>query len=93
MEYKVVEESKSRLVLELKKASHGLCNALVKELWKDNKVKAAAYKIDHPLVGIPRIILEVAHGNDAKKTLQDALKRLIKDAEKFKKEFSDKVKR
>ncbi len=93
MELKVIEQTKNKVIFEVKEASHGLCNAVVKELWHDSKVKAAAYNVDHPLVGVPTIIVEVTQGNEPKKAIQDAIKRLIKNSDKFKKEFSDKVKR
>lgn len=83
MEIKILEEKKSRLVFEVKGESHTLCRALQKELWNDSHVKAAGYNIDHPLVGVPKFVLET-DGADPRKTVSAAIKRLQKTAEKFK---------
>jgi len=83
MEIKILEEKKNRLVFEIKGESHTLCKALQKELWNDSHVKVAGYNIDHPLVGVPKFILET-DGADPKKTISSAIKRLQKQTEKFK---------
>ena len=84
MEVKVLEEKKNRIVLEIEGETHSLCNALVKELWNDKHVKAAGYRIDHPLVNKPNLMVET-DGADPKKTISAAVKRLGKAAEEFKK--------
>ncbi|MBN1645390.1 DNA-directed RNA polymerase subunit L [Candidatus Woesearchaeota archaeon] len=83
MEIKILEEKKGRLVFEIKGESHTLCRALQKELWNDSHVKAAGYNIDHPLVGVPKFVLET-DGADPRKTVSAAIKRLQKHAIKFK---------
>jgi DNA-directed RNA polymerase subunit L len=93
MEINILEESKNRILFELKGADQGFCNMLVKELWKNSAVKAAAYRVDHPLVGIPKIIVEVTQGNDVKDVIQKTVKNMEKDADKFKKEFLLKLKK
>jgi DNA-directed RNA polymerase subunit L len=84
MEIKVLEEKKNKIVISVKGESHTLCNALVKELWNDKHVKSAGYRLDHPLVGVPSIMLET-DGADPKKTMSAAVKRLKKAAGDFKK--------
>ena len=91
MEINVLEESKNRLVVELKGESHSFCNALKAELWKNKKVKVAGYNIAHPLVGVPKLVIETESG-DPKKLLVDAVKNLKKDADAFIKSFSKKAK-
>jgi DNA-directed RNA polymerase subunit L len=86
MEINVLEESKNKLVVEIKGESHALCNALKAELWGNKNVKLAGYNIAHPLVGIPKLILEVESGNP-KQLLADAAKNVKKDAEAFLKAF------
>lgn len=86
MEIKIIEEKKNKLVLEAKGVSHGFCNALVSEIWNDEDTKSAGYNINHPLVGIPTIIIESK--GDAKKLILDAIKRLKKKTSDFNKEFS-----
>jgi len=84
MEIKVLEEKKNKLVVSMEGETHTLCNALVKELWNDKHVKAAAYKIDHPLVGVPNLMVET-DGADPRKTINSAIDRLAKAADDFKK--------
>jgi DNA-directed RNA polymerase subunit L len=87
MEIKVLEEKKNRLVLEIKGEGHAFCNALKRELWNDLHVKIAAYKIKHPLVGIPTLFVETDGKETPKKALTEAAKRLSKEADKFKTAF------
>ncbi len=91
MEINVLEESKDKLVVELKGEGHALCNALKTELWNSKKVKMTGYNIAHPLVGIPKIVIETDSG-DPKKLLADAAKAVKKDADDFLKDFKKKVK-
>ncbi|MBT5343096.1 DNA-directed RNA polymerase subunit L, partial [Candidatus Woesearchaeota archaeon] len=58
MEFNVIEESKTKLVFELKGETHTFCNVLKKELQDTKGVELVTYKIDHPLVGIPKFHIE-----------------------------------
>lgn len=78
MEFNILEKSKYKVKFELKGETHTFCNMLVDELWKDETVKVAAYKIEHPLVAIPQFIIETNNTKTVKKALQDAVKRLMK---------------
>ena len=80
MELKFLEEDKHKLIFELKGEDHTFCNVLVKELQKDSSIKAAAYRIDHPLARIPTIIVE---GDDPKKSLKKAISTLKKESQDF----------
>jgi DNA-directed RNA polymerase subunit L len=88
MDINVVEEKKNKLVFEIKGEGHTMSNAIRKELWNDEHVKMAAYTIDHPLIEIPRFILET-DGADPRKTLVAAAKRLQKELEKIKSESKE----
>ncbi len=90
MEINVLEESKNKLVVEIKGESHALCNAIKSELWKNKKVKTTGYNIAHPLVGVPKLIIE--SNSDPKKLLVDAVKSVKKDADDFLKSFTKTVK-
>lgn len=83
MEVKIIEEKKNKLVFEVPGEGHTLCNVLQKELWNDSHVKAAGYNIAHPLINIPKFILET-DGADPKKTISAAVKRITKDIAKIK---------
>ncbi len=78
MELKVLEESKNRLVVEVKGEDATLMNILRKELWNDDSVKAAAYAIKHPSVSNPQLIVETS-GKSPRDALADAVKRLKKE--------------
>lgn len=86
MEFIVIEESKNKLVFELKGETHTFCNALKYELQQVKGVNIATYKIDHPLVGIPRFQIETK-GIEPRKAMKEALKSLKKQAQDFDKEI------
>ena len=87
MELNVLEESKKRMVFELKGETHTFCNALKEALWKVNGVEIASYTIDHPLVGVPRFIIETK-GIEPREALKKASANLKKMTQDFKKELS-----
>ena len=87
MEFIVMEESKNKLVFELKGETHTFCNLLKKELQNHKDVTLVSYRIDHPLIGVPRFILETK-GAEPRKVLKVVLQSLSKKAEEFKKEVT-----
>jgi DNA-directed RNA polymerase subunit L len=88
MELNVIETTKKKLIFELKGADHTCCNVLKDELWNDKSVIVATYNIKHPLIGIPKFILET-DGKDPKKTLLDAVARLSKKNKEFLTKFKN----
>ncbi|MBN2458925.1 DNA-directed RNA polymerase subunit L [Candidatus Woesearchaeota archaeon] len=78
MEIKILEDNKKRLVFELIGADHTLCNSLKKELWSDSATRAASYKIEHPLIGIPKFIVDTNGQKEPRQVLKSAVKRLQK---------------
>jgi DNA-directed RNA polymerase subunit L len=82
MEIKVVEKSKKKIIFDVVGVDHTFSNALKKELWNDKSIKISAYSIAHPLIGIPRFIVET-DDKDPEKALLDAVKRLQKKNEQF----------
>jgi len=89
MELNVLEKTKKKLIVEIKGVDHTFCNALKKELWNDKAVTVSAYNIDHPLVGVPKIIVETNGTKTPEKALEAACARL----DTKNKEFSTKFKR
>ena len=85
MEFKIIEESKTKLIFELVGETHTFCNVLKKELQGIKGVNIATYKIDHPLVGIPRFQIETKDV-EPRKALKEALKNLKKNAKDFENE-------
>jgi len=87
MEINIIEDKKKRLVFELKGEGHTLCNALREELWNDKSVTVSAYNISHPIIGVPKFIIET-DDKDPKKALKDAITRLKKRNSDLSKEVS-----
>jgi DNA-directed RNA polymerase subunit L len=92
MDIEILEETKNKIHFKVKGEDHTILNLLKEELWKDNNVKAAAYRMDHPLIGIPEMTVEVTQGNDPRKAIKDAVKRIEKSIEKLKTEFKAQIK-
>ncbi|MFH0875920.1 MAG: DNA-directed RNA polymerase subunit L [archaeon] len=87
MEINILEDKKKRLVFELKGEDHTICNLLREELTNDSAVSVAAYNISHPLIGIPKFIVETNADKEPKKALKDAISRLKKKNDNLKKQF------
>ena len=87
MEFKVLDESKNRLVFQLTGETHTFCNVLKDALRNVKGVLVATYKIDHPLIGVPEFLVETKDV-DPRKALRAALEVVTKQAEEFKKEVS-----
>ena len=88
MEFTVIEESKAKLVFNLKGETHTFCNLLKDELLNTKGVVTASYRIDHPLTGTPRFLLETK-GAEPRKALKEALASIKKKAEAFRKEVAE----
>lgn len=69
MELKVIEKSKSRLVVDFVGTDHTICNAIKQALIEDKDVKNAGYFIEHPQTSEPRFLIE---GSDPVKSLEKA---------------------
>ena len=87
MEINIIEEDKKRMIFEIKGESHTLTNLLEKELWKDEDVKSAGYNVAHPLIGVPKMIVETTTKKTPREAVEDAIKRLKKQDADFQKSF------
>ena len=83
MEIHVQEKSSKKLIFTIKGADHTLCNPLKRELYHDKSVKIAAYTIEHPLIRVPKFIIETDGKKKPEKALSDAIKRLQATNKKF----------
>ena len=88
MELVIVEDTPKKLIFELKGEGPTIFNTLKKTLWANKHVKTATYNVEHPLVGVPRMIIETDGEVKPRKALSEAIEKLHKDAEKLKKDFS-----
>ena len=84
MELKIIEQSKTKMVIEIKGEDHTFCNALKASLQNDADIKYASYTVEHPSISSPVMIIE---GKDPKDSLMKAAKKLGKDFEKLKESF------
>lgn len=87
MEVRILEKSKTKAVFELAGSNHTICNALKKSLHEDKEVKVASYTIEHPLIGIPKFILQTSTKSSPQKALASAARRLQKENAKFLESF------
>jgi DNA-directed RNA polymerase subunit L len=88
MEIIVVEETPKKLIFELKGEGNTVLNALKNTLWQNKHVKVATYSIEHPLVGVPKMIVETDGEVKPRKALLEAAEKLQKDADKLKKDLA-----
>ena len=77
MELDILEYSKQNITFRLKGEGHTFCNLLRKELWNDDSVNVAGYKIEHTLESTPVFIVRTEN-KDIKKVLLDSCSRLQK---------------
>ena len=85
MEMNVIEENKNRLVVKVEGIGHTICNIIKNQLSKNSNVKAVAYKIDHPLVGVPQMVIETNGKVSPRAAVKKAIDSLSKEADKLKK--------
>lgn len=78
MEIKYIEDSKERITVELIGEDHTLANAIRKELWDNPHIKISGYRVEHPLVSSPVLVIETDGREDPKKALSKALDGLKK---------------
>jgi DNA-directed RNA polymerase subunit L len=84
---KIIRDEKKELEIEVTGESHSLCNAIRKVLMEDKNVDAAAYVVDHPIIGEPKLYIRAKNPRQslkkAAKTLQsrcDEFKKLVESA-------------
>ncbi len=83
MELNILENKKTRMVFELKGEDHTFCNVLKEELLTNKKVEIATYAITHPLIRIPKFIIETTDSETPKKALDKAVISLKKRNDEF----------
>ena len=91
MEVKVLENTKHKLVIEVPGEDHTLFNILSQELMNDKEVKIGGYLVEHPVINIPRLIIETKTKSPVK-VLQEAIKSVKKLNDTFAKAVEKAVK-
>lgn len=88
MKIEIKEDKKNKLVFNIEGVSHGFCNVLKKELWDDSHIKAAAYKVEHSLIGTPTFMVETNGKETPKAALLKAAEKLSKKGSELKKKLA-----
>ncbi len=78
---KIITDKKNELEIEITGETHTLCNALRKALMEDKDVESAAYVIEHPIIGEPKLYIKA---KNPKKSLKNAAETLKSRCEEFK---------
>lgn len=71
---KIILDTKNELEIEITGETHTLCNALRKTLMEDEEVEAAAYKVEHPIIGEPKLYIKAKNPREALKKAAETLK-------------------
>ncbi|RLF10327.1 MAG: DNA-directed RNA polymerase subunit L [Thermoprotei archaeon] len=88
MEIRIIREEENVLEFELPSEDHTFCNLLVNLLNKDPHVKFAAYRIEHPLIGIPKILVRTDGVKKPREVLIEASKEIESIYATIKEKFS-----
>ena len=71
---KIIIDNKNELEIEITGESHTLCNALRKTLMEDDEVEAAAYTVEHPIIGEPKLYIKAKNPRKSLKKAAETLK-------------------
>ena len=87
MDIQVIKNEGSFMEFRIIGEDHTLCNVLREALLKNEKVKVAAYRIDHPLLDRkrPMFIINTDGTISPKDALLEAIKNIKKDVKGLKK--------
>lgn len=88
MAVKILVNEKDTLEMELGEADQSLAQLLAERLGEDKDVEFASYKVEHPLLGTPKLIVRMKKGDPAKLVLEK-LDELKKELNEFRKQFED----
>ena len=88
MKLKVVKKTEKQLELEVEGEDHSLCNAIRKSLLEDKHVTYASYRIEHPLISHPVIIVRTDGKESPEDALKEGVKRVGEMASEFRQVFS-----
>ena len=82
MEIEIIKNEKDYLELVLKGEEYGIANTLKELLLEDEKVEFAAYRMDHPVIASPVLMIRTSEGTPLA-ALKSAVKKLKKQATEF----------
>jgi len=76
MKLNIIKEDEEGFEMEIEGEGHTLCNLLVASLNKNDDVEFAAYRIEHPLIGTPKIFLKLKNTEKKKDTEATSIEEL-----------------
>ena len=88
MEIEVIKSEKNYLELRVTGDDYGVANAVKELLLEDKDIEFAAYRMDHPQVGKPVLMVRTKEGNPIS-AIKYALKKIKKQASDFKDAIKD----
>jgi len=83
MDVEVIKNEKDYLEISIKGEDIGFINAVKELLFDDADVEFAAYRLDHPLVASPVLMVRMKKGSPIS-AVRTAVKKLKKQASEFK---------
>ena len=91
MEVKILVNEKNTIELELSGVDVSLAQLLAEKLNEEKDVDFASYKLEHPLIGSPKLFLRTKKGEPMKLVLEK-LEEIKKEVSDFRDQFQDIVK-
>jgi len=80
---KILAKNEKEIEFEIEGEGHTLCNLLRKVLLEDNDVAFAGYRIEHPLIGKPKVYVRTNGKKDPLDAVIEAAKKIKNMAEEF----------
>lgn len=88
MEVRIIVNEKNTLEMELIGADQTLAQLLAEKLTGDKDVEFASYKVEHPLMANPKMLVRTKKGDPAKIVLAK-LEEIKSEVSEFRKQFLD----
>jgi len=88
MEVKILAKEKNTLEMEFVGADQSLAQLLAEKLSHDKDVEFASFKVEHPLVASPKLLVRTVKGDPAKLVLEK-LAEIKSEVADFRKQFLD----
>ncbi|MDD5171851.1 MAG: RpoL/Rpb11 RNA polymerase subunit family protein [Candidatus ainarchaeum sp.] len=85
---KILVNEKNTLEMDIGSADQSLAQLLAERLTEDKDVEFASYKVEHPFMTTPKLIVRTKKGDPAKLVLEK-LDELKKELGEFRKQFSE----
>ncbi len=88
MKIEVLEDEKEKLKLEIHDNTT-LINLINENLWRQKGVDTAAYKVDHPYLSKPVLLIK---SKNPKKALLEATEQIVEDVKELRKKLQNELK-